>query len=316
VRPFSDRNRSRESSQSSVAEFWDHNHHISEDHNFWMAHPICRRAINLRVSGNDQTWPLDSLYVSLSGRRFQRLLSLGCGTGRLERAISRHRIAEQIEGIDGSPVSIDIAKSRSREEQLENIAYETGDLNHLEIRRSWYDAIVFHQSLHHVDAVERLLERVRRALTPDGLLFLEEWVGPSRTEWSASRLAPLRALFEEVPLEWRKWPDLRAPIEEADPTEAVRSSAIRPALRRLFRIVNDKPYGGQIVSVLLPQIERSAIPSSSLDDLLAKWLAIEEEQLLQRPDATYYSAILAVPRRGLGSVPGRVANAARSVLSR
>ena len=299
-----------------VADFWDVNYHRSEeDRDFWMAHPLCRRTVNRRVSGAEETWPLDYLYMSTHGRRFHRLLSLGCGTGRLERAISTHRIAELIEGVDGSPVSIELAKQRAREERLSNIDYTTADLNDLELRRSRYDAVVFHQSLHHVRAVERLLAQVRRALTVDGVLFLEEWVGPSRTEWNEARLAGLRALFEEVPPEWRKWPDVRAPIEEADPTEAVRSSAIRPAVRRLFRTLLAKPYGGQIVSILLPQINRDVVPAAALDELIAKWLSLEDEQLRSEPDSSYCAAVLAVPRRGFGAVAGRLANASCGIYS-
>lgn len=299
-----------------VADFWDVNYHRSEeDRDFWMAHPLCRRAVNRRVSGSEETWPLDYLYMSTRGRRFHRLLSLGCGTGRLERAISTHRIAELIEGVDGSPVSIELAKQRAREERLSNIDYTTADLNDLELRRSWYDAVVFHQSLHHVRAVERLLAQVRRGLSADGVLFLEEWVGPSRTDWDEDRLGGLRALFEAVPLEWRKWPDVRAPIEEADPTEAVRSSAIRPAVRRLFRAVMEKPYGGQVVSILLPQINRDVVPPAALDELIAKWLSLEDDQLRRDPDSTYCAAVLAVPRRGLWAVPRRLANFARGISS-
>ena len=226
--------------------------------------------------------------------------------GHVERAIRRLGIARAVDAIDGSSVSIALATRKAQDESLDGIAYRVADLNRVSFPGGKYDAVVFHQSLHHVEAIERLLGEVARSLKPDGFLFLEEWTGPSRTEWSVSRLARLSGLFQEVPLRWRRWPDLRPPIEEHDPTEAVRSSAIRPAMRRLFDVLVDRPYGGQIVSVLLPQVHREQVPQAELDGMISRWLDLESEELAADPDASFYNATLAVPRRGLRSLVGRL----------
>ena len=85
--------------------------------------------------------------------------------------MSRLGIAAEVDAIDGSSVSIDIAREKASEEGLENIHYRVADLNRVRLPRGLYDAVVFHQSLHHVTSVEKLLERVRASLKPDGLLF-------------------------------------------------------------------------------------------------------------------------------------------------
>lgn len=301
-----------EPSPPSVAAFWDLNPHLSEDPTFWMAHPLCREAVNSRVSGDSGTWPLDFLYSRAGSPRFDRMLSLGCGTGRVERAIRRLGISEHVEGIDASAVSIRIARQKALEEGLDQIDYSIADLDVLSLRGRSFGAIVFHESLHHVRAVEHLMAEVRRALLPGGLLFLEEWTGPSRTEWTEDRLSPLRALFSEVPLKWRKWPDLRAPIEHDDPTEAVRSSAIRPTVRRLFHVIEDRPLGGQIVSVLLPQIQRTDMTESEVDGLVSRWLSLEALDLASNPDSSFYNAILASPRAGFGSIGALMRNSVRA----
>lgn len=294
--------------ESLIAEFWDLNPQVSLDQHFWMAHPLCRRAINIRVSGAENTWPLDYLYAQAGSPRFDLVLSLGCGMGHVERAIRRLGIARSVDAIDGSPVSISLATRKAEDESLDGIAYRVADLNRVSFPNRKYDAVVFHQSLHHVKEVERLLAIVTRTLKPEGFLFLEEWTGPSRTQWNASRLTRLGELFQEIPLRWRKWSDLRPPIEEHDPTEAVRSSAIRPTVRRLFEVLVDCPYGGQIVSVLLPQLHREHVPQAELDGMISRWLALESEELAANPDASFYNATLAVPRHGLRAMLGRVAN--------
>ncbi len=295
---------------TTSSEFWDRHHHISEDGDFWMAHPICREAINRRIAGEVGAYPLDHLYAVAGMPRFEKALSLGCGTGRVERAMARLGIAAQIDAVDGSSVSIGIARQKALDEGHSTIHYEVADLNQVRLPRGVYDAVVFHQSLHHVSSVEKLLERVLASLKPDGLLLLDEWVGPSRVEWNEQMLAPARSLFAAVPAPWRKWSELRAPIEQDDPSEAVRSSAILPAVRRLFSVRVTRPYGGNLVAVLLPQLERSAMTPTDLDELISKWLAIEDGNLERDPDASYYMAILAAPRSGAGRVAGRLSSLA------
>jgi SAM-dependent methyltransferase len=219
--------------------------------------------------------------------------------------MARHGVADKIDAIDGSPFSIGIARQKAREEGLTIIHYQVADLNRVRLSRRAYDAVIFHASLHHVASVERLLERVLVSLKSGGLLFLDEWTGPSRFEWSEGKLAQASALFAEVRPEWRKWPELRPPIEESDPSEAVRSSAILPAVHRLFSIRRERPYGGHLVSILLPQLERSLIPPGELDTMISRWLMIEDADLERDPSSSYHTALLASPREGLGRIAGR-----------
>jgi hypothetical protein len=44
---------------SRAGEYWDANREKTRDPAFWMAHPLCREAINYRVSGSPREWPLD-----------------------------------------------------------------------------------------------------------------------------------------------------------------------------------------------------------------------------------------------------------------
>ena len=224
--------------------------------------------------------------------------------------MARAGIADDIDAIDGSPVSINIAREKASEERLSMIHYRVADLNRVRLPRGLYEAVVFHQSLHHVSSVEKLLERVLVSLKPNGLLFLDEWTGPSRFEWNDEKLARASSLFAAVPGRWRKWPELRVPIEVDDPSEAVRSSAILPAVHRLFDVLLERPYGGHLVSVLLPQLERALIPPEELGRMIAEWLAIEDADLRQDPGSSYYTALLAAPRTGAERIAARLASLA------
>jgi predicted SAM-dependent methyltransferase len=185
-------------------------------------------------------------------------------------------------------------------------------LNDLRLPRRSYDLVLFHQSLHHVSSIEKLLSRVGPALAEDGLLAMDEWTGPSRDEWDEGRLEPLRRLFAELPESWRRWPQLKAPIEYEDPSEAVCSSEILPAVRRLFHVIVERPYGGHIVPILLSQMAVSEIPKEDLERFLSGWLAMEDADLARDPGASYHTVLVARRRIGAG---GRGSRRAR-LLSR
>ena len=292
--------------------FWDENSHISQDPTYWMADPQCREAINLRVSGIPDAWPIVAFKWYI-GRRFRRGLSLGSGLGNLERAVRQIDLCDEIEGVDGSEVSLEAARAAAQAEGLTGITYRLGNLNNLRLPRSRYDIIFFHASLHHVRSIEKLLARVERALTPEGILFLEEWVGPSRTEWNADRLARMRALYAELPESWRAFPVLVAPISAADPSEAVRSSAILPAVRRLFRIVAERPYGGHLAAVILSQLSRDNVPESDRRALVARLLAQEDADLADDPSCSFHTVVVACRKTGFARAKGHVGMAVLSV---
>lgn len=295
------------STDGEARSFWDEHHHISEDPSFWMADPRCREAINRRVSGDALVWPLEAFRRHVN-RRFRRGLSLGCGLGGLERVARQLELCDEIEGVDASEASLRKAREQAQAEGITGISYSFGNLNTLRLPSRKYDVVFFHQSLHHVRSVEKLLARVERALTPDGMLFLEEWTGPARTEWNDARLARLRGFFSELPEAWRRWPVLTKPVEAYDPSETVRSSAILPAARRLFDIVLERPYGGHLTSVILPQLKRENISTADWQALIERLLAVEETDLARDPSLSFHTMLVARRRRGLGRVAAHVKN--------
>ncbi len=57
------------------------------------------------------------------------------------------------------------------------------------------------------------------------------------------------------------------------------------------------------------------MPEAALNELVSRWLAIEEEELAANPASSFHHAVLAVPRNGIASLPGRIANAFRRAAS-
>ncbi|MGZ8831244.1 MAG: class I SAM-dependent methyltransferase [Thermoanaerobaculia bacterium] len=277
---------------ASAAAFWDREI-TARTHVSWMENSSVRRYINEQVSGT-YGWPLD-WFERRFHPRFRHALSVGCGTGALERDLVRRGICESVDAYDASAASIQTAQQLAAAEGLSNrLHYFVGDFNRPKRSRRRYDAVFFHQSLHHVARLEALLRDTLSALSHRGVVYLDEYIGPSRFEWDAARLAPQQAIFATLPASVRKTADIPPPIHEDDPSEALRSSEIVPLLERGFEIVERRDYGGTLLAVAFPVIDFANAPSTLVDDLI-----VAEKNLIRNGAPSYYAIIVARPKRGL-----------------
>ena len=266
--------------------FWDREIE-SPSHTSWLEQPAFRLYTLREIDPVDAEWPVDWFNIWLGGRRFHRGLSIGCGSGPFERDLIQHDLCDRIEAFDASFLSIRAAMSAAGN----RLHYFVADFNRCAFRERSYDAVFFHQSLHHVEHLEELLAGVRRWLRPDGLVYLDEYIGPSRGAWSDALIAPHRAVFDRLPPEVKATPELPLPIQEDDPSEAVRSDAIMGALQAEFEIAAFRAYGGNLLSVIFPNLKREA-----LDEELADALVEEDRAMVAADGRPYYAIMVARPR--------------------
>jgi SAM-dependent methyltransferase len=227
--------------------FWDAEN-VAPLIDSWMAPAACRAYINKQVSGDPNIWPIEWLR-SLSDEPFSRALSIGCGSGPLERSLIDQCLCHRIEAIDASVPSLALARQEaSRAGYGGSIHYFAADFNRISLPLNRYDAVFFHQSLHHVAYLERLFLQVWRTLRPGGMLYLDEYVGPSRFEWNDQRIQVARTIYRQLPRDIRRFEELPLPIIPGDPSEAVRSSDIVRYLRLGFSVVHERPYGGAVLA--------------------------------------------------------------------
>lgn len=276
---------------ADAASFWD-TEIVVRQHHEWMAHPLVRQHMNTLLGGATPRWPFDMFQDWLAGRKFQRGLSIGCGGGALERDIIRRNLCRHVDAFDGSMVSIALAASEARKEGFDKrISYYVADFNRPVFPRNAYDIVFFHQSAHHVSELELLYAEILRTLKPNGILYLDEFVGPSRDWWHDALLAPQRAIYSQIPPEQRLYDELPYPIQMDDPSEAVRSAEIEAYLGVGFRTVMRRDYGGSLLAVILPAVRPEAV-----DEAMLQWLIEEEKKLLASGEKSYYAVIIAQPK--------------------
>lgn len=102
-----------------------------------------------------------------------RALEIGCGTGTFTRLLAAQ--ADQVTAIDLSGEMIRVARQRST--GYTNIDYKAGDLLKMSLPVSRFDCIVMIATLHHLP-IEPVLERIKEALTPGGVLILHDLLTP------------------------------------------------------------------------------------------------------------------------------------------
>jgi len=119
----------------------------------------------------------DFLQATRIGRT-QRVLSLGCGEGSIERRLAPH--VGEIVGIDISPVAIEQARASAAQAGLANVSFHVSEPGELGLTRfGQFDFVVAFAFLHHLsDAmIGDTLRAARAVLRPRGGFYCSD---PSR----------------------------------------------------------------------------------------------------------------------------------------
>ncbi len=259
-------------SEDPAAKFWDKEIHRRSV--YWTEHPLIRAYANECITGVDWIWPTVALKAGWAFRPLNRGLSIGCGTGNLERNLRNLNICTTITGLDISKESIKRARTLAREEHLDGIKYKVADCNRLSLPRERYDGVFFHGSLHHISDPEGLLKMVRDSLLPHGLVYIDDYVGPSRDEWTDAHLQHARGMWETVPAELRTVV-VNPPLDWTDPSEMIRSSRILPAFFENFEALHYKPYWGNLLFPLWCALDGQALLRQENQPLVENFVKAE-----------------------------------------
>ena len=264
-----------------MTDFWDREV-LHEQHNTWLEEPAIHEYTNALIGG----WSVDWFHRWLGGRTFERALSIGCGGGALERGLIERGVVKTIDAFDGSLTSLHVARGSAPKA----VHYFAADFDRGVPSRARYDLVVFHQSAHHVLHLERVFLSVLNAITPDGIVFLDEYIGPARGDWTDDGIAPQRAFFDALPDAMKVTPKMLYPIHPDDPSEGIRSSEIESRLRIGFDVIEKRPYGGTLLALVYPLVrERSPQFIQSMIEA--------ERRLLASGAPSYYAVIVAKPKK-------------------
>lgn len=266
--------------------------------------------INRRVSGDAGIDPyLWFLRKYLDGRLpVGRALTIGCGGGDLERGLAQYGFAERHDAFDVAPGAIEKARAAAEKAELAHVRYSVADGNELTLEPGHYDVAFGVHSIHHIERLERVFEQVARSLRTGGLFFMNEFVGPTRFQWSDRQLEVVNGLLRAIPAAFRrstvsgerKEQVPRPSVAEmiaADPSEAVRSAEILEVASAYFEIVEVRPYGGTVLQLLLDDIAGNfAPPAGKGPELLAAICDLEWALVASGDLPSDFAVVVARPK--------------------
>ncbi len=252
---------------------------------------VIEEYINPCVSGSSELGWLEAVARDYFPATVPVALSLGCGGGGLERHGIQLGIADKFHGLDLSAGAIELAREEAVKYGIgERIDYQVVNLNELQFEAESYDAVFASQSVHHIESLPHYMEQVHRALKPQGLFIINEFVGPNQFQWTDRQLDLAQKILLSIPEKYRglirepgiKQQIIRLTVEqmnEVDPTEAIRSEEIIPELEKKFEIIDRRDFGGTLLHLVLDNIAGNLEEDEEGRQILRDLIA-EEKRLL------------------------------------
>ena len=224
----------------------------------WYTNKLVVSTFQKRLAGAGTNW-VEHLKARYGARR--NCISIGCGDGGVEAQMVQAGLCHTMQGIDLSPVRIQRANAAVP-------LYLHGRLNfsvsnaEKDIRGKDFDMVLFTHSLHHISNLESMARAIKhRIMSNDGVMVLQEYVGPVRWQFSEEVLYLMHQFLFHLTIKYpshaemlrkcsKMWdgkqfiPPNAEAVKADDPSETVHSNMIVPVLLNHFHLVEHVPLGG------------------------------------------------------------------------
>jgi len=268
--------------------------HVQAPSSFWYDIPAVKKRWNCLISGDkdvDLRYYVASKY--LHGRENLCTMSLGCGTGGKEIQWARLGVFERIDAYDLSEKRIRDAAHRASEDGLDEVVkFFVADVHNIEVPDKHYDVIIAEHALHHFPHLNKVMNEVKRWLKPSGYFIVNDFVGPSRMQYTERQLEVVNGLLSILPKRYRRnwktgtikdrcYRPRRLIMMLNDPSEGIESQDILPLLHREFDILELKPYGGTVLNLLFADIAHNFMAQDTETQRLLNLCFEVEDALLE-----------------------------------
>jgi len=246
---------------------------------YWNNLELVKRYKNKLATGKENLHWIDDILIRFKKFvPFKRVLIVGCGNGWLERKLFDMGIGLEFDSFDISKKYIQEAKEKRGERPINYFIENVNEMKSIENDR--YDAVFNFAILHHAAKVDFAVKKLSQVLKKTGLLFNEEYIGPSKNQYSNEHLKIMLNVMSDLPEYLRSKYPLRPHIMNfrIEPTEAIHSDQILSSFKRYFDVVYERNLNGGIAyQILWNNIEKFEDTS---DKEASKWL----EYLLEKDD--------------------------------
>jgi SAM-dependent methyltransferase len=256
---------------------------------FWQSQ-VAMAEINRRITGDAELSPPAYFVHKYCRKPRERGLSLGWSDGKLERELLSLGGCRQMVALVSSPEQIEQAGSSTVSELAERV-----ELVHAHVE-TWrppgrFDLVVTSGVLDRLEELEQLFDLLEGVLAADGLLYVNEFVGPSRFQWTDKQLEIVNRLLERLSPELRldvvkpergalgpvSRPSIAALIA-GDSSQAARSEEIPGLLHARLDVVEERRWGGAIFHELFNRIMDNFVDHDDLVRVIMELDAILTEE--------------------------------------
>lgn len=297
-------------SDSAVDDYWSnfYMNQPSEKLRWWQCDKIVQH-INKKVCGKSLGGLSTGLYDLVrnryaENREFHRGISVGCGQGSKEFDLMQFLPVHHFDLYELSKHAVESGTERAMQLGLgSRVNFQHANAFKQEDIHEKFDLIMWNNALHHMPDVDKALEWSRHILKPEGLLIMDDFVGPTRMQFPQWVLDHNSKLRKETPKKHLQNPldpneclstviqqlDEKALIRH-DPSECADSSRILEFLKVHFPKVEIIPTGGAAYHLGLNDILHNIIEDEDWDEL-NRWLKADDDLIAQ--GETHYAVAIA-----------------------
>lgn len=271
--------------------------------NWWLV-PGIRQRWNRMITGDEnsnyENYVVDKYF---EGSRGIKLLSLGAGSCSHEINFASHDCFSLVTCIDLAGNLLEKGRIRSHKLGLKNMEFLQGDVHRMRLEEEGYDMILFHASLHHFRDINGLIGGVvRKALKDDGILVINEYVGPDRLQFPSAQIKAVNQALGMIPGPYRSRYLMKARKRKvsgpgilrmylADPSEARESERIMGVLKKEMEVVEIKPYGGNVLMLALKDIAHNFMEEGTESRAILEELFDFEDEYLENAQSDFVFAV-------------------------
>jgi SAM-dependent methyltransferase len=258
---------------------------------WWYSKKIIQH-VNKKVCGQ----PLESLSAGITqkamklanGKPFLKGISVGCGNGGKEMRLIQAGLVDQFDLYELSDRRIEQGKQLAQKLRLtDKVTFHKGDAFEMVTRRASFDIVHWNNSLHHMMNVDQAVQWSHNILRKGGLFYMDDFIGPSRFQWSDRMLEIATRVHTALPVKYLiqpPWsnkktdllkntlkkiinkifpsryivkPPARPTVQsmiDRDPSEAADSERILDSVKKYFPSAEIMVTGGAVYHLALNQI--------------------------------------------------------------
>lgn len=244
----------------------------------WFASPILSAYYDRQVSTHPPTGVAGAILDRTGGRPLRLGVSVGAGSGAKERRLLAAGAVETFDTFEIAESLVVSSRAQSAQEGLgDRMNEHLGDAFAQDVRGR-YDLVYWDHALHHMHDVRMALSWSLEALAPGGMLVVNEYVGPTRLQFTRAEYDFARAFLDRhsgalgVDGTAARYANPIRRLRQfiRDPSEAPQSDRIEPVFHELTG-TRMKPLGGVALHICAPFVLAVEPNGGPLTDALMAW---------------------------------------------